>query len=81
MKNLIEEVKLRDHYFIAYLISNGFSYRIDENKNIWVNLSKFHLKEWLEKYEQSYKHILKEVRKIVKRLNIQTSPPLNTKNS
>lgn len=75
---MMNEVKLRDHYFIAYLVTLGFSYRLDEKKNIWVNLPKNELKTKIEEYEKSYKHILKEVRKTVKTLNILISSPLNT---
>lgn len=61
-------IKLRDHYFIAWLkVVKGKEIFLSKD-GIYVNINKSEYRDALEEYDASLKPVLKEVRKIVKEL-------------
>ena len=66
-------VKLRDHYFIAWL-KTVKKYEISLTESgIYVNMTNAEYTEALAEYKSTLKPILKEIRHIVKELSIFTS--------
>jgi hypothetical protein len=70
-------IKLRDHYFIAWLkIIKKRSFEITDN-GIFVDINNCEYKELLDEYSASMKPLLKEIRSIVKELATFTSNQKN----
>jgi len=70
-------IKLRDHYFIAWLkVSKNYSVTMSE-KGIFVDINNKEYKEALDEYNDTMKPMLKEIRKFVKELATFTSNQKN----
>jgi len=70
-------IRLRDHYFIAWLkVFKGINFIIDD-KGVQININNTELEQLLAEYEQTLKPLFKEVRKTVKILSKQT--PISNK--
>lgn len=66
-------IKLRDHYFIAWLkvVKGCEVHMLDDG--IFVNISNDEYSKVMREYELTMKDLLKEIRKFVKELAIYTS--------
>ena len=68
-------IKLNDHYFIAWLnIVKGYEFVVGQN-GVSVYMTPAQYTQAKEEYENSYKPILKEIRRTVKLLASLTSKP------
>jgi len=66
-------IKLNDHYFIAWLkVVKNYDFTIVNNA-VYVDMSSLEYSESLKEYQETDKHVLKEVRKVVKLLAALTS--------
>lgn len=72
-------VKLRDHYFIAWLTTRGYEYTVNSKNEVLVNMSQDDYAKLKDEYNKDLKPVLKEVRKTVKILNTLTSTPIQEK--
>lgn len=73
-------VKLRDHYFIAWLkVVKNKDFSVDPALNIYVDITSDELKVFSEEYKSTLKPLLQEIRNTVKHLNnlITNELPLN----
>ena len=62
-------IRLRDHYFIAWLkVFKGYKVIFSKN-GVLVNINKNEYEKVQKEYETSLKPLLKEVRKTVKKLS------------
>ena len=68
-------VKLRDHYFIAWINTIKSKEFYIKDECIYVDITEREYSEYLEEYNNSLKPILTKIRYVVKELNILTSKP------
>lgn len=62
-------IKLRDHYFIAWLnVVKGIQYNINNNE-ILVKMSREEYTKYLEEYRMVIQPVLKKIRFVVKELS------------
>jgi len=63
-------IKLRDHYFIAWLVVNkNIQYKISDSSDIMVDINSQEYTEFKTEYEMTDKPLLVKIRKVVKELN------------
>jgi hypothetical protein len=75
----MSDIKLNDHYFIAWLnVVKKKDYDI-KNGKITVDMTSKEYGDFLEEYKNSHKPVLVKIRKVVKELNILTSNVAITK--
>jgi hypothetical protein len=65
-------IKLRDHYFIAWLnVVKDIHYSINNNNNgVLVDMSRDEYTKYLEEYKSSIQPVLKKIRVVVKELSL-----------
>jgi DNA-binding cell septation regulator SpoVG len=68
-------IKLRDHYFIAWLKVVKDKEIIINDDGVFVNVASSVFKDIQEEYNKTAKPVFKEVRKLVKQLSASANKP------